>query len=294
MHDTGWNLRNMTSLETAEPIIRLSIFVVVFALFAIFEAFFPMRKRTYSRANRWPSNIGISALNQVVVRMVVPTTAMALAVHSAETGTGLLSYVVVPTWLEIVIAVLILDLALYLQHIMFHAVPLFWRLHRMHHADIDFDVTTGIRFHPMSIVVSAFIKLGVVMLLGPPVVAVLVFEVLLNATSLFNHSNLRIPAAWDRIIRNLVVTPDMHRVHHSIRSSETNSNFGFNFPWWDKLFGTYKAQPKDGHIKMTVGLDKFREDGQFRLDRMLVQPFCGTAESNTMDRREKDVDKNDD
>jgi len=163
----------------------------------------------------------------------------------------------------------------------------------MHHADIDFDVTTGIRFHPISIVFSAFIKLGTVVLLGPSVVAVLVFEVLLNATSLFNHSNLRIPVAWDRIIRYFVVTPDMHRVHHSIRTCETNSNFGFNFPWWDRFFGTYRAQPKDGHIKMTLGLDKFQEDRELRIDRMLVQPFCRTAETNSINRKEKNEVKDD-
>ncbi|MDN3721932.1 sterol desaturase family protein [Roseibium salinum] len=189
---------------------------------------------------------------------------------------------------------LALDLAIYLQHVMFHAVPALWRLHRMHHADLEFDVTTGLRFHPVEILLSMGIKLGVVMALGPPAVAVLVFEVLLNGTSMFNHSNVRIPAAIDRVLRLFVVTPDMHRVHHSIHPNETNSNFGFNLPWWDRLLGTYRPQPREGHETMTIGIEEFRTRRDLWLDRMLVQPLVGRANHypiNRRGRKEDDADR---
>lgn len=183
---------------------------------------------------------------------------------------------------------LALDLAIYLQHVMFHAVPGLWRLHRMHHADLEFDVTTGLRFHPVEILLSMGIKLAVVLALGPPAVAVLVFEVLLNATAMFNHSNIRIPSAIDRVLRLFVVTPDMHRVHHSIHPSETNSNFGFNLPWWDRLLGTYRPQPTDGHEAMTIGIEQFRTRRDLWLDRMLIQPVRGPASGYPINREEED------
>jgi sterol desaturase/sphingolipid hydroxylase (fatty acid hydroxylase superfamily) len=176
-----------------------------------------------------------------------------------------------------VLGVILLDLAIYLQHVLFHAVPALWRLHRMHHADLEFDVTTGTRFHPIEILLSMGIKLGVVAAFGMPAVSVLIFEVLLNATSMFNHGNVRIPLSVDRVLRWIVVTPDMHRVHHSISPRETNSNFGFNLPWWDRLFGTYRDQPAAGHEGMTIGIEQFRDPRELRLDRMLVQPFRGEA-----------------
>jgi len=277
----------MTSIESAEPFVRLGIFVGLLSLFATLEAVYPRRRRAHRRLTRWPGNIGISALNQIAARIIVPATAVGLAAYNAETGVGIFNRLDLPAWLEIAIAILLLDLAIYLQHIMLHAVPVFWRLHRMHHADTDFDVTTGIRFHPISIVLSALIKLATVFVLGPAVVAVLVFEILLNATSLFNHSNLRVPTAWDRVIRYFIVTPDMHRVHHSVNPHETNSNFGFNFPWWDRIFGTYRAQPEGGHTGMNVGLDRFRESGQLRIDRMLMQPFRGPADGYSITRSGK-------
>jgi sterol desaturase/sphingolipid hydroxylase (fatty acid hydroxylase superfamily) len=188
-------------------------------------------------------------------------------------GWGLLPALNVPPWLAVVIAVVVLDLAIYLQHVLFHAVPVQWRLHRMHHADLEIDVTTGTRFHPIEILLSMAIKLGVVAALGAPAAAVLVFEVLLNATSMFNHGNVRLTQRLDAMLRWLVVTPDMHRVHHSILPHETNSNFGFNLPWWDRVFGTYRAQPQAGHQGMTIGIEQFRDPRELRLDRMLVQPF---------------------
>jgi sterol desaturase/sphingolipid hydroxylase (fatty acid hydroxylase superfamily) len=183
----------------------------------------------------------------------------------------------VPAWMAVVASVLLLDVAIYLQHVMFHAVPALWRVHRMHHADLDFDVTTGARFHPIEIVLSMLIKFAAVVALGVPALGVLIFEVLLNATSMFNHGNARIPARLDRYLRWFVVTPDMHRVHHSTVVGETNSNFGFNLPWWDRLLGTYREQPAAGHEGMTIGIEQFREARELWLDRMLLQPFCGPA-----------------
>jgi sterol desaturase/sphingolipid hydroxylase (fatty acid hydroxylase superfamily) len=178
-----------------------------------------------------------------------------------------------PRWASVLLAVMALDLANYLQHVLFHAVPALWRLHRVHHADLEVDVTTGTRFHPIEIHLSVELKLGVVAALGVPAVAVLAFELLLNATSMFNHGNLRVPTRIDRVLRWAVVTPDMHRVHHSIAAREANSNFGFNLPWWDRLFGTYRVQPAVGHETMTIGIERFREPTGQRLDRMLTQPF---------------------
>jgi sterol desaturase/sphingolipid hydroxylase (fatty acid hydroxylase superfamily) len=198
-------------------------------------------------------------------------------VLGAERGWGLLNHLPLHRWATVVASVILLDLAIYLQHVMFHAVPALWRLHRMHHTDLDFDVTTGARFHPIEIILSMLIKFGIVAALGASAVGVLIFEVLLNATSIFNHGNVRLPVGFDRWLRWFVVTPDMHRVHHSIVVGETNSNFGFNLPWWDRLLGTYRDQPAAGHEGMTIGIEQFREARELWLDRMLLQPFRGPA-----------------
>jgi sterol desaturase/sphingolipid hydroxylase (fatty acid hydroxylase superfamily) len=209
-----------------------------------------------------------------------------LALLGEARGWGLLNTLALPDWLSLALAVLLLDLVIYLQHVMFHAVPALWRLHRMHHADLDLDVTTGARFHPIEILLSMGLKLAAVAALGAPALAVLVFEVLLNATAMFNHANLKIPVALDRVLRWVIVTPDMHRVHHSVVPRETNSNFGFNLPWWDRLLGTYRAQPAAGHEAMTIGLEAFRAPRDLRLDRMLVQPFRGETGRQPIDRRD--------
>jgi sterol desaturase/sphingolipid hydroxylase (fatty acid hydroxylase superfamily) len=256
-----------------EPAVRLGCFLGIFALVAAAELIAPRREPAHSRRTRWPGNLGIVALNGVVVRLLLPVTAVALAAKAADAGWGLLNATALPAWLEILIAVIVLDFVIYLQHVVFHAVPALWHLHRMHHADLDYDVTTGARFHPVEIALSAVIKLGTVAALGPAPAAVLVFEILLNGTAMFNHGNVRLPARVDRVLRRIVVTPDMHRVHHSIVPRETNSNFGFNLPWWDRLFGTYRAQPEAGHERMEIGIPQFREPRDLRLDRMLVQPF---------------------
>lgn len=256
-----------------EPSIRLAFFLGVLVAMATWEAVSPRRQLQVSRWKRWPSNLGVAAINTGLLRLLIPAAAVGLAAIGEERGWGLLNNIALPAGGRIVAAVLLLDFAIYLQHVMFHAVPALWRLHRMHHSDIDFDVTTGARFHPGEILLSMAIKLAAVAALGPPAVSVLIFEVLLNATSMFNHGNVRLPGWMDRILRRVVVTPDMHRVHHSVLPNETNSNFGFNLSWWDRLFGTYRAQPRDGQETMTIGLDIFRDPTQLRLDKMLAQPF---------------------
>ncbi len=271
---------------TGEQAIRLGFFLGVFVLVALWELARPRRRLTQPRWLRWYANLGVAALNTALVWVLVPLAPVALALVAGSRGWGVLNLVELPFWLEIVLAVVVLDLAIYLQHAMFHAVPALWRLHRMHHADLDCDVTTGTRFHPVEILVSVAIKMAAVALLGPPAVAVLVFEVLLNGTSMFNHGNVRLPARLDRILRWIVVTPDMHRVHHSDIPVETDSNFGFNLPWWDRLFGTYRAQPHLGHEGMTIGLDRFRRREDLHLHRMLLQPLRKGEENETTDRRQ--------
>ena len=261
-----------TVLET-EPLIRLSAFVGMFALLAAWEVLAPRRSQDIGRAWRWPNNLGVVVVDTLVLRVLFPTAAVGFALVCEGHGWGALNNLSLPTCAKCLIAVVTLDLVIYAQHVAFHAVPVLWRLHRMHHADLEFDVTTGVRFHPVEIVLSMLIKFGAVAMIGAPALAVLIFEVLLNATSMFSHSNVRLPERIDRGLRWIVVTPDMHRVHHSTEQRETDSNFGFNLPWWDRLFGTYRAQPEAGHEKMKLGLSVFRDRGDLRLDRMLLQPF---------------------
>jgi sterol desaturase/sphingolipid hydroxylase (fatty acid hydroxylase superfamily) len=264
-----------SGLLAFEPLIRLTAFAGVFAVMAAWEFIAPRRKQSFGRTWRWPNNLGVVVVDTLVVRILFPTAAVGLALIAEARGFGFFNAVAFPGWIGVVLSIVILDLAIYLQHVLFHAVPALWRLHRMHHADLDIDVTTGLRFHPIEIVLSILIKFAVIAVLGAPAIAVLIFEVLLNATSMFNHSNVRIPSRIDRALRWLVVTPDMHRIHHSILSRETNSNFGFNLPWWDHLLGTYRAQPEAGHEGMTIGIEQFRDPRELGLDRMLLQPFRG-------------------
>jgi sterol desaturase/sphingolipid hydroxylase (fatty acid hydroxylase superfamily) len=261
-------------LIAAEPALRLGLFVLVLGAVVLGETIAPRRARALPRRARWPSNLAIVALNTLVVRVTLPVTAVGMAVIAQERGWGLFhSGLPVPAWMATALSVVLLDLAIYLQHVLFHAVPVLWRLHRMHHADLDVDATTGARFHPVEILLSMGHKLGWIVALGAPPVGVLVFEVLLTAGSTFNHANLRFPTPVDRMLRWLIVTPDMHRVHHSIVPLETNSNFGFTLPWWDRLGGTYREQPAAGHENMTLGLEQFRDTRALRLDRLLVQPL---------------------
>ena len=258
-----------------EPIIRLSVFLGILVVMAAWEVAAPRRRREIPRVLRWTNNLGVVVADTILVRLTFPIAAVGLALVAEERGWGIFNVIEAPGWVAFIVSVVVLDLVIYLQHVLFHAVPALWRLHRMHHADLDFDVTTGLRFHPVEIVLSMGIKLAAVVVLGPPAAAVLVFEVLLNGTAMFNHSNIRIPLGLDRILRLVVVTPDMHRVHHSVIPQETNSNFGFNLPWWDRLFGTYRAQPAAGHDDMTIGIELFRTPRDLWLDRMLIQPLLG-------------------
>ena len=265
------------TLLSNEATVRIAAFLAVLLALAVVEFCAPRRRAEIPRLLRWSNNLGLLALDTVLVRLTFPILAVGLALVAEDRGWGLFAALEVTGWVAVVFAILALDLAIYLQHVMFHAVPALWRLHRVHHADLEVDVTTGLRFHPLEILMSMAIKLGVVAALGPPAIAVLVFEVLLNVTSMFNHSNIRLSPRLDALLRMVVVTPDMHRVHHSVRRSETDSNFGFNLPWWDFLLGTYLAQPRDGHDGMTLGISQFRTRRDLWLDRMLYQPFLGTA-----------------
>ncbi len=258
---------------SAEPAIRLGCFLAIFVAMALWEALAPRRPDPIGRTRRWPGNLGIVVLDTLAVRLLFPITAVGLAFLAQAWGWGLFFILPMPDWVATVASVLLLDLAVYLQHVTFHAVPVLWRLHRMHHADLAFDVTTGLRFHPVEILLSMLIKFAAIVAIGAPPLAVLIFEVTLNAASMFNHGNVRLFPRLDRALRWVVVTPDVHRVHHSISMQETNSNFGFSLLWWDRLFGTYRAQPAAGHEQMTIGIGQFRDPQALRLDRMLLQPF---------------------
>jgi sterol desaturase/sphingolipid hydroxylase (fatty acid hydroxylase superfamily) len=225
------------------------------------------------RLKRWPSNLGVLAVDALLVRLLIPTAAVGAALYAAGHGIGLFNWLQLRLSVGAILGFFVLDFVIWAQHWVFHHVPVLWRLHRMHHADLDIDVTTGVRFHPIEILISLLIKIAVIVALGIPPVGVFVFEVALNATSMFNHSNARMPAWLDRLLRLVVVTPDMHRVHHSIVRRETDSNFGFNLPWWDWMFGTYRREPEQGHDGMTIGIPQFRDPKEQRLDRMLTQPF---------------------
>jgi len=260
-----------------EALIRFAFFFGGLTLMAIWEMFSPRRVLTVSKKARWFSNLGIVFIDSLALRLLLPITAVALAMLIEKRGWGILHTIQLPYWTAVAIAVIALDFVIYLQHAMFHFIPGFWRLHRVHHTDLDFDVTTGIRFHPLEIFLSMGIKMAAITLLGASALAVLIFEVLLNATSMFNHGNVRLPFGLDQRLRLLVVTPEMHRVHHSVVIKEYNSNFGFNLPWWDRLLGTYRDQPAAGHEGMVIGLAPFRDQNRLNLIRQLLLPFSDRA-----------------
>ena len=268
-----------------EATIRMTFFVGIFVIVALIELAVPRRPLTTSKAGRWFANIGIVIINTVVLRLLVPAGAVGLSVWVGRQGWGVFNYLDWPIWIEVILSVILLDFVIYLQHLMFHAVPLLWRFHMMHHADLDYDLTTGTRFHPIEIIISLGIKATAISVLGAPAVGVIIFEILLNGTAMFNHGNFYIPLGIDRILRLMVVTPDMHRVHHSVFPSETNSNFGFNLPWWDRLMGTYRAQPTKGHDGMTIGLNQFRDPARLTLPRIIALPFVGKGGSYSLGRR---------
>lgn len=272
-------------IAALEPALRFGAFAAVIVLVAAWEAVAPRRRRSFARRERWPHNFALLVLDVAIVRLLAPGVAIAVAAAAARRGWGLLPSLALPEWATVASAFVLLDLAIYFQHVVFHAVPLLWRLHRVHHADPDFDVTTGTRFHPFEILLSLGIKCLAIAALGAPVAAVLAFEVVLNVTAMFNHANARLPLGVDRWLRWIVVTPDMHRVHHSIVRRETDSNFGFNLPWWDRLFGTYRAQPAQGHAAMTIGVDGLSDRSELRVWHLLTQPFRAPRAAESASRR---------
>jgi len=260
-----------------ELIIRLSFFFGIFAIMALWELKSPRRALRSSKPFRWLNNIGLTFFNTLLLRLLFPTAAVGMALYASQQQWGVLNHVDLPQWLEIILTVVILDFCIYLQHRLFHRVPILWQLHMMHHSDLDLDVTSGARFHPIEIILSMLIKMALICLLGPAIVAIIIFEVILNAVAMFNHSNVYIPTPVDRVLRRFVVTPDMHRVHHSVIKSETNSNYGFNLPWWDRLFGSYCAQPAKGHDEMMIGLLQFQQPETQSFIWMLRLPFRGKS-----------------
>jgi sterol desaturase/sphingolipid hydroxylase (fatty acid hydroxylase superfamily) len=262
-----------------EPLLRLIPFAAIFLVMVVWEILSPRRTLSINKSYRWFNNLAMVLVNSMVLRFIFPGAAVGVAVWVESERWGLMNYSPLldwPLWINAIIGLVLLDFIIWLQHLLFHKTPVLWRLHRMHHADQDIDVTTGLRFHPLEIILSMVIKVAAILIFGVPVVAVFLFEVLLNATSMFNHGNVYIPKRLDRILRWFIVTPDMHRVHHSWHQDETNSNFGFNLPLWDRLLGTYKDQPRDGHHKMTIGINQFRAYEDLRIDRLLLQPFSNT------------------
>lgn len=266
-----------------ESVFRASVFISVLALMALWEVASPRRRHEIPRLLRWSNNLALVVVDTIAVRLLFPILAVGLALKAETAGWGLFNLLSMSSGVAALLGFLLLDLAIYAQHVVFHMVPALWRLHRMHHADTEFDATTGVRFHPLEILISMALKLLIVVLLGVPAIAVLLFEVVLNASALFNHSNIHLPRKVDRVLRLVLVTPDMHRVHHSVHRDETDSNFGFNLPWWDWIFGTYIPQPRDGHEGMAIGIDRFRSPRDLWLDRMLVQPWL---------REDKDTPRN--
>lgn len=262
---------------------RLFFFFAVLCIVAIWEALRPKRDRHIGRTIRWTRNLSLVFLNSFIVRLVVPFTAVGVALYAEQNQFGLLNYLSLPFVATVVISVLLLDLLIYGQHVIFHHVPVLWRLHKIHHIDQEIDVTTGLRFHPVEILLSTLIKCTGVILLGVPVMAVVIFEILLNATAMFNHANISLPKVFDKALRLIVVTPDMHRVHHSVIPHETNSNFGFNMPWWDRIFGTYRAQPVHGHRAMDIGLPNYRDASKTGLRALLTIPFSGKNNAGQRD-----------
>jgi len=272
-----------------EFIVKLAAFFGVFFLMATWEQLAPCRILTIPKKFRWTHNLGLVLLNSVVLRLAFPAGAVGVAVFVQQQGWGLLNYYQIPLFASIAISIVAMDFIIYLQHVMMHAVPVLWRVHRVHHADLDYDLTTGIRFHPIEIILSMLIKAAAILLLGPPVLAVVLFEVLLNAAAMFNHSNIQLPGRLDRVLRWFLVTPDMHRVHHSIRADEANSNFGFNLSWWDRLSGTYRDQPRGGHHGMMIGINGYRDPGQVeRLPGMLALPWRKAISGYAINRRKYD------
>ncbi len=285
MPDTSYPLLEFISQN--ETTIRLSFFIGMLAVIGLWEILAPRRAPTVSKLLRWSNNLGLVFFNSLLLRLIFPLAAVGMATFAHQHGWGILNYYSIHPLLAIAISVIAMDFIIYLQHVLVHAVPALWRLHRVHHADLDYDVTTGARFHPLEIILSMLIKLATIVVLGPPVVAVIIFEVTLNAMAMFNHGNIGLPATVDKVLRFFVVTPDMHRIHHSVEDDETNSNFGFNLSCWDRLFGTYREQPRGGQLGMQIGIHNFTDIKQTNwISGMLLMPFIGRISGYVINRRE--------
>jgi len=270
-----------------EKYIRMGFFFGMIILIGLWEILAPKRALTVSKTVRWMNNLGLVFFNSFILKILFPVAAAGVATIATYNGWGLFNYFAVPFWLAVVASIIIMDFVIYIQHVMVHAIPVLWRLHRVHHADLDYDVTTGSRFHTLEIILSMLIKFATILLLGPPIVAVIIFEIILNATAMFNHGNISLPKTFDKYLRLFLVTPDMHRVHHSIEDDEANSNFGFSLPWWDRLFGTYRDQPRAGHEGMTIGIHGHRDLKQVSwLPGMLWLPFVGKMSGYVINRRQ--------
>lgn len=281
-------------LVANEKEVRVAFFFGMLALIGLWELAAPKRALTVSKIVRWTNNLGLVFLNSFILRFLFPAAAVGVAKLASEQGWGLFNYYDVPFWIAVVAAVIIMDFVIYVQHVMVHSIPVLWRLHRVHHADLDYDVTTGSRFHPLEIILSMLIKFVTILLLGPSIVAVIIFEIMLNATAMFNHGNIGLPKSIDKVVRWFLVTPDMHRVHHSIEDDEANSNFGFSLTWWDRLLGTYREAPRAGQLGMTIGINKFRDVKQVAwLPGMLALPFIGKMSGYVINRRQWSDKEND-
>jgi len=273
------------SFTEHEATIRLAFFFGLLLVVGLLEILVPRRALTTSKPKRWFANLGVVFISSALVRVVFPITAVQLAFWVDQKDWGVFNAFDLSSGLVVVLSIILLDFVVYLQHVMFHAVPTLWRLHMMHHADLDYDLTTGIRFHPVEILISMVIKFGAIVVLGAPALAVVLFEIILNGMAMFNHGNFYLPLGLDRVLRWFVVTPDMHRVHHSVFPNETNSNYGFNLSWWDRIMGTYRAQPRLGHKEMTIGLNQFRDPSKLTLLGMLILPFVGKQGTYSINRR---------
>jgi sterol desaturase/sphingolipid hydroxylase (fatty acid hydroxylase superfamily) len=256
-----------------EGAIRLMAFALTLGAMILWEWRAPRRAADGGVGVRWAANLSLVALNTLLIRLALPVAAVGAALLAEERGLGVLNRIAPPDWVALAVTIVVLDLAVWAQHVVLHKVPALWRLHRVHHSDVAFDATTGVRFHPIEIALSMLYKMAVIVALGAPAAAVVVFEVLLNASALFSHGNVRIAPRFERALRRVIVTPEMHRVHHSIHRDETDSNYGFNLSCWDRLFGTYRDRPRDGHAGMTIGLERFRGERDRHLDRLLWQPL---------------------
>ncbi|MBP7737323.1 MAG: sterol desaturase family protein [Spirochaetes bacterium] len=275
----------LSLFQFSEAAVRMTVWIIIFAVMAVWEIAAPRRTLAAAKANRWFSNLVIAFINVVLVRIIFPVVPVALAALAGAKGWGLLNRFEAPAWIEFIIAIALLDLATYLLHVVYHVLPPLWRLHLVHHADLDTDVTTGLRYHPVEIVLSLLVRLSVVSVIGPDPAAVAVYEIVLGGMVMFDHGNVRIPAGIDAVLRHIAVTPDMHRVHHSAAVAETNSNFGFVLSWWDRLLGTYRVEPAAGHEAMTIGLGRYRDAAGLSLPKLIILPVTADTGGYDINRR---------